>query len=108
MSTAHQKNIICTAKNSICTSKIAISIFSYTIGIFLSFGHTFSYFCILSQLLAHCADLSKSDGQLCCCHETGLKPGLVLVCISGRNSITSALGAIQIIRDTLGEGKSVT
>ncbi len=27
---------------------------------------------ILTQLLAHCADLSKSEGQLCCCHETGL------------------------------------
>jgi len=61
-------------KNSICTAKIAISTLSHTLGILLSFWHTFSYFRILSQLLAHCEDLSKSEGQLCCCHETGLKP----------------------------------
>ncbi len=47
--------------------------FSHTLGILLSFWHTFKYFGILSQLLAHCADLSKSEGQLCCCHETGVK-----------------------------------
>jgi hypothetical protein len=75
------KNLKCTPKKyhlfykkSICTAKIAISTFSYTLGILLSFWETFSYFPILSQLLAHCADLSKSEGQLCCCHETGLKP----------------------------------
>jgi len=75
---AHQKNIICNAKkNRIFTSKIAISTVSHTLGILLSFCHTFSYFCILSQLLAYCADLSKSEGQLCCCHKTGLKPVLL-------------------------------
>ncbi len=74
------KNLYCTPKKyhlyykkSICTAKIAISTFSPNLGILLSFWHTFKYFCILSQLLAHCADLSKSKEQLCCCHETGLK-----------------------------------
>jgi len=38
-----------------------------------------SYFCHTTQLLAHCADLSKSEGQLCCCHETGLKPVLFYI-----------------------------
>jgi hypothetical protein len=60
-------------KNSICTEKIAISTFSHTSDIHLSIWHTLSYFPLLSQLLAHCSDLSKSEGQLCC-HETGLKP----------------------------------
>jgi len=54
MCTAHQKNIICTAKNGICTSKKAISTFSHTLGMLLSFWHTFSYLPIFSQLLAHC------------------------------------------------------
>jgi hypothetical protein len=67
--TAHQKNIIFTAKKCICTAKIVISTISHTLGILLSFWHTFKYFGILSQLLAHCADLGKSEGQLCCCHE---------------------------------------
>jgi len=58
---AHQNCIICTAKNSIYTAKIAISTFSHTFGILLSFSHTFSFFPILSQLLAHCANLSISD-----------------------------------------------
>jgi len=57
--------------------KIAISTFSHTLGIFISFWNTFSYFGMLSQLLAHCADLSKSEGQLCCCHETSPKPFLL-------------------------------
>jgi len=39
---------------------------------FLILSHTFS-------VLAHCADLSKSEGQLCSCHETGLKPVLVKI-----------------------------
>jgi hypothetical protein len=58
----HTKNIsFALHKNSICTAKIAISTFSHTFGILFSFWHTFSYFPILSQLLAHCANLSKSD-----------------------------------------------
>jgi len=69
-----KKHLYC--KKSICTAKIAICTFYHTLGILLSFWHTFKYFCILSQLLAHCADLSKSEGQLCCCHETGLNPVL--------------------------------
>jgi len=58
---AHQ--IICSAhqKNIICTAKIASSTFSHTLGLLLSFWHTFSYFPKLSQLLAHCAYLSKSE-----------------------------------------------
>jgi len=32
--------------------------------------HTFS---------AYCSDLSKSEGQLCYCHETGLKPVLFMI-----------------------------
>jgi len=70
---AHQKKSFVQQKNSICTAKIAISTFSHTLVILLSFWHTSSYFHIFSQLLAHCADLRKSEGQLCCCHETGLK-----------------------------------
>jgi len=58
--------------------KIAISKFSHTLGILFSFWHTFLYNPILSQLLAHWADFSKSEGQLCCCHETGLKPVFLL------------------------------
>jgi len=76
--TAHSKKFFLhTQKISyVHTAKIAISTFSHTLGILLSFGHTFKYFGILSQLLAHCADLSKSEGQLCCCHENSLKPVL--------------------------------
>jgi len=33
---AHQKNIICTAKNSICPAKIAIRTFSHTFPYFLT------------------------------------------------------------------------
>ncbi len=79
-----KKIIICTTKNSICTAKIAISTFSRTLDILLSFWHTFSYFPILSQLLAHCADLSKSEGQLCCCHKTCLRPVLFLSVLNGK------------------------
>jgi hypothetical protein len=85
------KNLYCTpkkyhmyCKKSICSAKIAMSTFSHTLGILLSFWHTFKYFGILSQLLAHCAAdsskfrfRSKSRGRLCCCHETGLKPVLL-------------------------------
>jgi len=27
----------------------------------------------------NCSDLSKSEGRLCCCHETGLKPVLLML-----------------------------
>jgi len=59
--------------------KKAIRPFSNALCILLSFWHTFSYFPIISKLLAQCADLSKSEGQLCCCHEIGLKPVLSLI-----------------------------
>jgi len=42
--TAHQKKIIFTTKKIICTAKIAISTFYHTLGVLLSFWHTFSYF----------------------------------------------------------------
>ncbi len=41
-------------------------IFSY----FRHISQLLTHFPIISQLLAHCADLSKSEGLLCCCHET--------------------------------------
>ena len=87
-----QKNCTAHHKNIICAAKIAISTFSHTLGILLSFWHTFKYFGILSQLLAHCADLSKSKGQLCCCHEAGLKP----VLLSLKNSPSPGKKASQV------------
>jgi len=51
--TAHKKISFVLQKNSICIAKIAISKFSHSLGLLLSFWDTFSYFSILSQLLAH-------------------------------------------------------
>jgi hypothetical protein len=60
---AHQK--ICTAhQKSICAAEIAISTFYHTLVILLSFWHTFKYFCILSQLLAHCADQKNNSAAV--------------------------------------------
>ncbi len=94
--TVHSNFFSCTPKNLYCIPKnfpkqhlyckIAISTISHTLGLLISFLHTFSYFPIPSQLLAHCAVLSKSKGQLCCCHETFLKPVLLSVDLQANNS----------------------
>jgi len=84
--TLQKKFVLHTKKTSLLLQKIAFVLqkkqlahFLMLYALLLSFWHTFSYFPILSKLLAHCAFLSKSEGQLCCCHETGLKPVLFLM-----------------------------
>jgi len=73
-------------KSLYCTFKIFFS--AHQKIAFVLQKEQLAHFLILSQLLAHCADLSKSEGQLCCCHETSLKPllsNLDNVCYSTKN-----------------------